>query len=198
MSTCTHINHNLHIRSPVQQLADHIEQIAFENPILPGEYRYASLPICVIDAVFSIGVRYSSTQRVVERFCEQCGWSCFADSRINRGEGEYSISDLVALFQKNNFEEMARSVFKNRQRTSSKSGILKSEAVLLFCKALSEARIETFQNFEPERRDLAEATILGLPGQSSGVSFDYFMMLAGDDNLIMSVVRVFGTKSGLT
>ncbi len=25
---------------------------------------------------------------------------------------------------------------------------------------------------------------LGLPGQSSGIAFDYFLMLAGDDNLI--------------
>lgn len=184
MSTNTHNTRNLSTRSPVKQLADHIEQIALEKPILPGEYRYASLPLCVIDAVFSIGVRYSSTQRVIERFCKHCDWVCFADTRDDRGNGEYSISDLITLFEETSFENMADIVFENRQRTSSKSGILKSEAVLLFCKELSAVGIETFHNFKWESRDLAEAAILGLPGQSSGIAFDYFMMLAGDDNLI--------------
>ncbi len=33
-------------------------------------YSYYSLPLCVIDAVFSIGVRYSSTEATVRRFCD--------------------------------------------------------------------------------------------------------------------------------
>lgn len=46
------------------------------------------------------------------------------------------------------------------------------------------AGIDTFSDLSPDRREFAEAMILGLPGQSSGIAFDYFLMLAGDDNLV--------------
>lgn len=171
--------------SPVSKLADHIELTGLEVPILADEYRYASLPICVVDAVFSIGVRYTSTKRVVENFCAYSGWTRCSASRSGRGKGEHGITELIAIFMEIGVEGMTGRVFRNKQRTSTRSGILKSEAVLLFCKALNEAGINHFTDLDQEeRREYAEAMILGLPGQSSGIAFDYFMMLAGDDNLI--------------
>ena len=170
--------------SPVKKLADHIERTGLEIPILPDEYRYASLPICVVDAVFSIGVRYISTQRVVKNFCGSVGWTRFAASRSDRGKGEHTLRDLIDIFAELGVEGMADSMFRNRQRTSTRSGILKAEAVLLFSQALVDAGIRHFADLDREPREIAEAMILGLPGQSSGIAFDYFMMLAGDDNLI--------------
>lgn len=55
---------------------------------------------------------------------------------------------------------------------------------MLYCRALTDAGINTFTDFDKERKEYAEAIVLGLPGQSSGIAFDYLMMLAGDDNLI--------------
>ena len=52
------------------------------------------------------------------------------------------------------------------------------------CQALFKAGIDGFTDFGLENGEFAEAMILGLPGQSSGIAFDYFMMLAGDDNPI--------------
>ena len=169
---------------PVARLANYIEQTELKIPKLADEYRYASLPLCVVDAVFSIGVRYTSTQRVVSNLCEYAGWTRFFASREARGAGEYGIGDLNSMFDKFGAEGMAESVFQNRQRTSSRSGILKAEAVLLYCRTLIKAGINDFPDLDVERREYAEAIILGLPGQSSGIAFDYFMMLAGDDNLI--------------
>lgn len=34
------------------------------------EYGYHNLPLCIIDAVFSIGVRYISTENTVKRYCD--------------------------------------------------------------------------------------------------------------------------------
>lgn len=170
--------------SPVSKLADHIEQSGLRVPVLADEYRYASLPLCVVDAVFSIGVRYTSTQKVVSNLCDYTGWTRFTSSRQARGAGERGLPDLLALFDTLGIEGMVATVFQNRQRTSSRSGILKAEAVLLYVRALTEAGIKTFIDFDQDRRAYAEAMILGLPGQSSGIAFDYFMMLAGDDNLI--------------
>ena len=169
---------------PVARLANYIEQTELKIPKLADEYRYASLPLCVVDAVFSIGVRYTSTQKVVSNLCEYAGWTRFFASREARGAGEYGIGDLNSMFDKFGAEGMAESVFQNRQRTSSRSGILKAEAVLLYCRTLIKAGINDFPDLDVERREYAEAIILGLPGQSSGIAFDYFMMLAGDDNLI--------------
>lgn len=170
--------------SPVSELADYIEGTGLEYLDLVDEYRYASLPVCVIDAVFSIGVRYTHTQRVVENFCSFSGWTRFAESRNGRGEGEHGINELIDLYAENEIEGMTERVFQNRQRTSPRSGILKSEAVLRFCEALASAGINHFTDINQERREAAEVEILRLPGQSSGISFDYFQMLAGDDNLV--------------
>jgi hypothetical protein len=169
---------------PVARLANYIEQTELKITKLADEYRYASLPLCVVDAVFSIGVRYTSTQKVVSNLCEYAGWTRFFASREARGAGEYGIGDLNSMFDKFGAEGMAESVFQNRQRTSSRSGILKAEAVLLYCRTLIKAGINDFPDLDVERREYAEAIILGLPGQSSGIAFDFFMMLAGDDNLI--------------
>lgn len=152
--------------------------------MLAEEYRYASLPLCVVDAVFSIGVRYTSTQKVVANLCKYTSWPRLADSRYSRGGGQQLLTDLIVVFEEVGVERMAQEVFQNRQRTSSRSGILKSEAVLKFSCALAQAGINDFSDFVQDRKDYAEAMILGLPGQSSGIAFDYFMMLAGDDNLI--------------
>ncbi len=186
MSLIAYITVRLKLTSapPVSRLADYIEQTELNVPKLADEYRYASLPLCVVDAVFSIGVRYTSTQKVVSNLCEFTGWTRFAASREVRRAGEHGISDLISIFDKISVEGMVESAFKNRQRTSSRSGILKAEAVLLLCGALTDAGINDFSDLDVERREYAEAIILGLPGQSSGIAFDYFMMLAGDDNLI--------------
>lgn len=169
---------------PVVMLADHIEEIGLEPVGVSQEYRYASLPLCVIDAVFSIGVKYTSTQATVARFCDKTGWPRFAALRDDRGAGTHSLSDLFALYDGLNSEAAAQVLFGNRQRTSTTSGILKAEAVWLFAEALHRCEIDTFADFTPDRLELAEAIILGLPGQGSGIAFDYFRMLAGDDDLI--------------
>ena len=169
---------------PVVMLADHIEDIGLEPVGVSEEYRYASLPLCVIDAVFSIGVKYPSTQATVARFCGKTGWPRFAISRADRGAGTHSLSDLLALYDGLTSESAAKALFGNRQRTSTRSGILKAEAVRLFAEALLHCGIDTFADITADRLELAEATILGLPGQGSGIAFDYFRMLAGDDDLI--------------
>lgn len=169
---------------PVVLLADHIEEIGLVPVGVSEEYRYASLPLCVIDAVFSIGVKYTSTQATVARFCDKSGWPRFAPLREDRGAGTHGLSDLLALYDGLTAEDAAQVLFGNRQRTSTTSGILKAEAVRLFAEALRQCEIDTFADFTPDRLELAEATILGLPGQGSGIAFDYFRMLAGDDDLI--------------
>jgi hypothetical protein len=45
-------------------------KLDFTDLQLDQAYFYQSLPLCVIDAVYSIGVRYSSTEAIVRGFCD--------------------------------------------------------------------------------------------------------------------------------
>jgi hypothetical protein len=150
---------------------------------LGPEYSYASLPLCVIDAVYSIGVRYSSTQRTVENWClsQHPPWLIYRSV----GAPEHSMDKFVELLAGQNFETLAEHTFKNRQRTSSRGGILKAEAVYRFAKVLVDLRISAFGDTEDlARNQTAEERVRDIPGQGSGISFSYFFMLAGSPGFV--------------
>jgi hypothetical protein len=145
------------------------EKLDLSEPELPPEYRYPSLPLCVIDAVFSIGVRYEGVRRTV------AAWRAVHQP--------HTISDALLATGGRTGEELARAYFGgNRQRTSTRNGILKADAVIRFMKALQRAGIEDFEEARDERRLVAAwEGVRKIPGQRSGISFGYFQMLAGDE-----------------
>jgi hypothetical protein len=76
-------------------------------------------------------------------------------------------------------------VFRNRQRTSPRSGILKAEAVQRFAEVLLHHKVQYFQDISRAAEDESlEKSILAIPGQGSGLSLRYFWMLAGSDEFI--------------
>jgi hypothetical protein len=158
-------------------------KIDLTNLSLPDEYFYASLPLCVIDAVFSIGVTYSSTQGAVARWCERQDppWT-----RVGRqGRGEHTISELIESLKAVGPDKAAEELFGNRQRTSSKSGILKAEAVLRFGEVLKLHGVQGFGDTEDPRRNAnIDRDLRAVPGQGSGISWEYFLMLAGSDDYV--------------
>jgi hypothetical protein len=140
-------------------------------------YEYSSLGLCVIDAVYSIGVRYESTSRTVGDFCRKYGW----EKNRAKAKEEHTISAFIAALQpyENKWEELAVKVFDNRQRTSSRGGILKAEAVFRFAKVLQKFKIERFADVMSGMKGDVRRAILEIRGQSSGLSYNYFLMLAG-------------------
>lgn len=146
---------------------------------LPDEYRYASLPLCVIDAVFSIGVTYEVTSRTVTRWCEAIGWPRLRGPNVR----EHTLPEFLDAAAAHTPATLAAEVFQNRQRTSSRSGILKAEAATMFACALVDAGIQTFADIaDASRLELAAMEVRGIPGHGSGISWDYFRMLAGSDD----------------
>ncbi len=172
------------ITQQAHRLADYILETGLTPLPLPEEFFYASLPLCVIDAVFSIGVTYTSTANTVARFCARQGWVKSLAPDGPRQTGAHTISEFLSLFDDLTPQQMANDLFGNRQRTSSRSGILKAEAVQRFAKALQANGIDDFGDMTDIRLAAAEALIREIPGQGSGISFDYFRMLAGDDSRI--------------
>ncbi|MEJ1959689.1 MAG: hypothetical protein WDM70_09960 [Nitrosomonadales bacterium] len=80
---------------------------------------------------------------------------------------------------------MAVDVYRNRQRTSARNGILKADAVNRFAAVLRKYNIEYLQDISEALGNTAlERDIRSIPGQTSGISLKYFFMLAGSDDLI--------------
>lgn len=151
---------------------------------LTDDYYYASLPLCVIDAVFSIGVRYESVQRTVRNWCEAQDPKWELHGRPGKSP-PHQMDEFVAVLSKHGTRSLAESIFKNRQRTSTRSGILKAEAVFRFAKTLLEGGIMTLGDTEDDARNERVAKkIEQIEGQRSGISFDYFLMLAGSDDFV--------------
>ncbi|MHB1356092.1 MAG: hypothetical protein ACYCZF_08980 [Anaerolineae bacterium] len=148
------------------------------------ELNYASLPLCVIDTVYSIGARYASTELTVKRFCEFAQIPRLAED-IDEREGQYSIQDILGLYTRLGAQDMAERVFQNRQRTSTRNGILKAEAVQRFCLVLNEFRVNTLHDAHKIiGNELFETRIKTIPGHSSGISLRYFYILLGSQDYV--------------
>ncbi len=130
-------------------------ELEYCNRVLPlhsaslgDEYYYQSLPLCIIDAVFSINVKYQSTQNVVSRYCQHFGLRKFRRDRtsIPSREEQESVSALCERYIERGFGVMTEEILDNRQRTSAVNGITKVEAVLEFAATLKKYGIEYFQD----------------------------------------------------
>jgi hypothetical protein len=180
------------VDADVERLVSYIECNihGLENDRLDNEFDYASLPLCIIDAVFSLGAHYESTRHTVRGFCQAHGWEMSAAK-----DGiEHTTSELISILEPYSTDFERRNPFDNRQRTSSRSGITKAEAVYRFALALHEFGIETLSNALSRGNDTAlEQRIKSIPGQASGLSFSYFLILAGHRNFVKAdrMVRRF-------
>jgi hypothetical protein len=146
---------------------------------LTDEYDYGHLILCVIDSVFSIGVRYQSVQNTINHFCDY-----YKIEKFSKNNGLIN-SNFLQLMEQLTIDDLTEKVFRNKQRTSSVNGIRKSEAVLLFLKTLIKYNVETFKDLDKIlTNDEFEKEILDIPGQRSGISLKYFFMLSGSEDLI--------------
>ena len=171
----------------VQVLQRYIENhLDLHTAHLPDEYFYTSVVQCVIDAVFSIGVRYEGVRNVVRRFSEYAAIEMKREgSQFPSVELQYTVDDFLNDIEVQGIQTYANLVFKNKQKTSTRSGILKTEAVYEFCKVLKTHGVQTLQDVQKLYVDASfETEIKTIPGQKSGISLVYFYMLAGEDTKV--------------
>lgn len=159
----------------VQKIADYCDHKLYLTHIQRSKgYEYPYLALCIIDAVFSIGTKYISTQNTVRRFSECIG-----------NPDHFSLQQMISLYEQETVEGMAVRIYKNKQRTSTKNGILKADAVLRVTKLLHHYETETFQDMQNlSDNPNFEAEFKQIPGQKSGISLFYLHMLAGNENVI--------------
>ncbi len=172
----------------IKAIADYaLRVLPLDEAKLSDAYFYQSLPLCVIDAVYSIGVRYTSVQAVVDHYCGTFELQKVRDDRINipATDKQESINSFCKQIENMCPNKLATTLFQNRQRTSSRGGILKAEAVQQFACVLKNHEIEYFQDVKKIANNASfEKSIQNIPGQKSGISLKYFWMLTGSENFI--------------
>ena len=136
------------IQRAAELLAAHSEK-EFGNALKdhddPFKDFYKSLPICILDAVFSIGVRYTSVVNVVNSYI---GTFDLIISRTQTDETEHTIRDFLTNVAKyDTVEDFSRNVLHNMQRTSSRNGILKAEACREVALVCQKHGINTLRDF---------------------------------------------------
>lgn len=133
---------------------------------------YQSLPVCIIDCVYSLRAKYFQvTVPIVQRY---------ADKYMNgdRLAGGYTLSDLMNQIElAGGFHKFASEVLKNNQQIS---GRLKSEICYELSRKLKLLNIETIDDFNKyETPEILEITIRSVKGIGSA-GLNYLFMLAGD------------------
>ena len=153
----------------------------------PNETVYKSLPLCIIDAVFSIGIKYQSVINAEKNFIEYFKLDIATKDSELLGKGEYTISKFIKDIDSFGgcFAAVAKDAFHDRHRTSSKNGILKAEACYLVAKVFQKHKINTLEDFRKyKNKDSLDNEIKQVKGQSSGIMLKYLYMLAGKSDEI--------------
>ena len=155
------------------------------SPQKDVEY-YSCVGLCALDAVFSIRANYFTTvSPLIDRFCELFGFNRSAPHPSSIPEPEEQVPISIMRGRLDGFDaiRLADSL-KNRQKTSSRNGILKAQAFLEYLEVFERYNIETFQDVNrlADNNPNFEESLRKIRGQN--VSVDYFFMLAGDKDRV--------------
>ncbi|RIU41040.1 hypothetical protein [Mycobacteroides abscessus] len=164
----------LHTDAQLRALVAACEQ--FRGSEAPKGYR-EGLALCVIDSVQSTGVTYSSVGKVLDRY------------RAYRREqgGEPAIdgtAELLATFDELDGPDGWAARIGTRNRTSTRGGILKAEAIRDAAAVLAAEGIDTAPALRQAATDEARLEQVrkawcAVKGQRSGITWRYVLMLAG-------------------
>lgn len=161
----------------LQQFINYCETHLDFNIQAPAGYN--SAPLCALDSVFSIGVRYSSVVKVVNRFLKLCG-NLPIDTDINTSEVLKIIGETPGeiLADQNHLD--------NHQKTDTKAAaLLKADAFLRFLRVMRKYNIETCQDIADnvDNEDFKNC-IKAIRGQTSGLTLEYLFILARIDTYV--------------
>ena len=179
-----------------------IQNLDFEEPDQFEDY-FSCVPLCAINAVYSINTKYVAVENAVQRFCN---YFDIEKGHTRRGQippkrNQKTVSEIYKLIKDIKPQTLASKIFENRQRTSPTNGILKSDASVRFIKTLKDFDVETFQDIRKVYNNAAfHNKIKEIPGQKSGISLRYFFMTTGTKNQIKPdrwIIRCIENATGL-
>lgn len=148
----------------------------FRGVKAPAGYR-DGLALCVIDSVQSTGVTYSSVENVVARYR--------AYRRAQGGDPNADgVAELLTTFDELDDPQGWSKKIGNSNRTSTRSGVLKSEAIRDAARVLGLEGIGSTAALRKSAEDdvrleQVRRAWCAVTGQRSGITWHYMQMLAG-------------------
>ena len=160
---------------------EHCDQAIFTVPDM--EY-YSCVGLCAFDAVFSIQTRYESVVNpLVDRFCALMDIPRHAPNphALPSIQEQVTVSVLCDKLRDYTPQSLANALH-NHQRTSSRGGILKTEAFLQYLDVFQQFEVNTYQDINrlADEEPALEQALRSIKGQN--VAVDYFFMLSGDED----------------
>jgi hypothetical protein len=151
------------------------------------------LALCIVDSIWSMGVRYGAVENVLREY------RTWLDPRQRSLADRRSATELVTDIETAGGPAAFADLVKNHGRTSTRNGVLKSEAVYEAAIALSRLGVTTTSRLrevfaEPE----VEEAWRRVHGQRSGISWHYLRILAGIEDIKADrmICRFVATASG--
>lgn len=172
-----------------QKLAAYAEtHLSLQTAQLSPAYYYHSLPACVIDSIFSLGVKYAQVENVVSNVQEVTKWPVFRQHGVPFLSEDQQTTVSALVEEMGQHEAPQRTLFNNSgyANPAKRSGTrtLKSALVGKFAQVLVDHGVETFQTLRQADPEALDERLRALPALRSGVAVRYFRMLAGDDSQV--------------
>jgi len=142
-----------------------------------------SLALCVMDSIWSIGIRYSIVEGVLDRYLKQIGLAGLGASQSCLDGPGTVLAWVDAQGATEPKGEWLADRLENRNRTSSRGGVLKAAAVIQACELLKNEGVETTADLLENQDRLESLWRSKVPGQKSGISWKYLLMLAGQSGV---------------
>jgi hypothetical protein len=106
------------------------------------------VPLCVLDAIFSINARYEGVRAAVLRYAEHYKLPVQRPRDVlPPAEAQVTVGDLIDQITDLGPDRFANDIVRHRSRTSPRGGILKAEASLRFAEALRDHDVQVLQEF---------------------------------------------------
>lgn len=141
----------------------------------PDGYR-DSLALCIIDAIYSTGAHYSSVVNIVNRY------RVHRSSQGANADVDGAVELLAHIDELGGADQWASQIGNRRPTSTSKGAPLKAEAIRQVAEGLVKIGIRTAADLraadDPALGD-AKRVWISVPGQRSGVTWEYALMLAG-------------------
>lgn len=136
-----------------------------------------SLALCIVDSVQSTGVTYSSVVKVVDAY------RTYRRAQCGDPNSDGALELLLTFDELDGPDGWAEKI-GNRNRTSTRGGVLKAEAIRDAAVVLSDSGIDTAAALreiaaDATRLAAVEAAWRKVTGQRSGITWHYAQMLAG-------------------
>lgn len=167
-----------------QKIADYIKatldlKAEYElKEFISDEFHYSSLPLAMIDAIFSIRARYTTTKQVVQRYCDTYKIVQFYNERPEKGFIEHTTSDYIRNADNEGGCDKLAEKALNIQKIA---GRLKAQNVYDWAVIFKRHGIETLNDFNAKMTASIEAELKRVKGQGGdAVAIPYLYMLCGN------------------